>query len=46
MCQESWCGNFNYLNIDMTRNKKEGKYRIFNENKNAYIECICENETF
>ena len=30
----------------MTKNKNEGKYRIFNENKNTYIECVCETEAF
>ena len=38
--------NFNYLYIDMTRDKKEGTYRIFNENKYTYFECICETEAF
>ena len=30
----------------MTKNKNEGKYRIFNESKNTNIECICETEAF
>ena len=30
----------------MTKNKNEGKYRIFNETKDTYIECICETEAF
>ena len=30
----------------MTKNKNEGKYRIFNESKTTYIECICETEPF
>ena len=38
--------NLNYLCIDMTKNKNEGKYRIFNDSKNTYIECICESEAF
>ena len=28
----------------MTKNKNEGKYRIFNESKTTYIDCICETE--
>ena len=34
------------LCIDMAKNKNESKYRIFNENKNTYIECICESGAF
>ena len=30
----------------MSKNKNEGKYRIFNESKITYIECICETEAF
>ena len=37
---------FNYLCIDKTKNKNEGRYRIFNERKNTYIECVCETEAF
>ena len=32
--------------IDMSKNKNGGKYRIFNESKTVYIECICESEAF
>ena len=46
MCQKTWSDRFNYLFIDMTKNKKEGKYRIFNENKTTYIERIPEREPF
>ena len=28
------------------RKKNEGKYRIFNESKITYIECICKSEPF
>ena len=45
MCRVA-CEKFNYLCIDMTKNKNEGKYGIFNESKNNYIECICESEPF
>ena len=37
---------FNYLCFDMTKNKNDVKYRIFNESKNTYIECIPETEPF
>ena len=46
MCQKAWSEKFNYLCIDMTKNKNEGKCRIFNESKNTYIECIPETEAF
>ena len=46
MCRVAWSEKFNYLCIDMSRNKNEGKYRIFNESKPIYIECICETEAF
>ena len=46
MCRVACGEKFIYLCIDMTKNKNEGKYRIFNESKNTYIECICETEAF
>ena len=46
MCRVAWVEEFNYLCIDMTKSKNEGKYRIFNESKSTYIECICETEAF
>ena len=46
MCYKAWDERFNYLCIDMTKNKNEGKYRIFNESKPTYIECICETNPF
>ena len=46
MCLKAWYERFNYLCIDMTKNKNEGKYRISNESKTIYIECIPETEPF
>ena len=46
MCHEAWDEKYNYLCIDMTKNKNEGKYRIFNESKTTYIDCIPESEPF
>ena len=46
MCHKTWDEKYNYLCIDMTKNKNEGKYRIFNESKTTYIECICETNPF
>ena len=44
MCHKAWSERIYYLCNDMTKNKNEGNYRIFNESKNTYIECICETE--
>ena len=30
----------------MSKNKNDGKYRIFNESKPTYFECIPETEAF
>ena len=46
MCHKAWGEKYNYLCIDVTRNKNEGKYRIFNESKHTYIDCITESEPF
>ena len=46
MCKESWSEKFNYLCSGLTKNKNEVKYRIFNESKDTYIECIPKSEPF
>ena len=46
MCRKSWSGKFNYLCIDLTKNKKEPKYRISIESKDAYFGSIRETESF
>ena len=46
MCHKAWNEKYNYLCIDITKNKNEGKYRIFNESKTTYIDCIPESEPF
>ena len=46
MCQKAGDEKYNYLCFDMTKNKIEGKYRIFNESKTTYFECIFETEAF
>ena len=46
MCHKAWDERYNYLCIDMTKNKNDGKYRIFNESKPTYIDCIPESEPF
>ena len=46
MCHKAWDKKFYYLCIDMTKSKNEGKYRIFNESKITYINCIPETNPF
>ena len=46
MCRRACSEKFIYLCIDMSKNRSGVKYRIFNENKNTYFECICESEPF
>ena len=46
MCHKAWDEKYNYLCIDMTKNKNEGRYRIFNESKTIYIDCIPESKPF
>ena len=46
MCHKASDERYNYLCIDMTKNKNEGKYHVFNESKPTYIECICETNPF
>ena len=46
MCHKAWDEKYNYLCIDMTKNKNEGRYRIFNESKTTYIDCIPKSEPF
>ena len=40
LCRQTWSENFTHPSIDMSKNRIEGKYRNFNENKNTYIVCI------
>ena len=35
MCHEAWSEKINYLCFEITENKNDGKYRIFNESKNT-----------
>ena len=46
MCHKAWDEKYNYLCIDMAKTKNDGKYRIFNESKTTYIECIPETKPF
>ena len=46
MCHKAWSERYNYLCIVMNKNRDNGKYRIFNESKTTYIDCIPETEPF
>ena len=46
MCHKAWDEKYNYLCIDMTKNKNEANYRIFNESKPTYFDCNPETEAF
>ena len=46
MCHKARDEKYNYLCIDMNRNKNDGKYRIFKESKTTHIDCICKTEAF
>ena len=46
MCHKAWSERFNYLCIDMTKNRDNGKYRIFNESKTTYIDSIPKTNPF
>ena len=46
MCRIAWSEKINYLCIDLSKNKNEGKNRLFNESKNTYIEYTPESEAF
>ena len=38
LCRKAWSENYNYSCIDLTKNKNEEIYRIFNKSKNTYNE--------
>ena len=46
MCHKAWDEKYNYLHIHVTKNKNDAKYRIFNESKPTYFECIPETKAF
>ena len=43
---KAWSDRFNYLCIDVTKNKDEGKYRILNKIKTTNFDCILETDRF
>ena len=46
LCRKSWEEDYNYLYIDRSKKRDQGKYCIYNESKNSYIECTPERKPF
>ena len=46
LCRTSWEEDYNYLYVDRSKKKDQGRYCICNENKNTYIECAPETKPF
>ena len=46
LCKKSWEEEYNYLCIDRSKKKDQGRYCICNESKNTYIQCIPETDPF
>ena len=46
LCRKSWEENYNYLCIDRSKRRDQGRYCTCNESKNTYIECTPETKPF
>ena len=46
LCRKTWSEKSNYMFTDMTRNRIDGKYRIFKENKNTFSDFVSKIEAF
>ena len=46
LCRKSWKEDYNYLSIDRSKKRDQGRYCICNESKNTYSECIPETKPF
>ena len=46
LCRKSWEEDYNYLNIDRSKKRDQGRYCINNESKKSYIECTPETKPF
>ena len=46
LCRKSWEEDYNYLYIDRSRQRDQGKYCICNENKRTYIEATPQTKPF
>ena len=46
LCRKSWEEDFDYLCIDRSKKRDQGRYCICNEGKNTYIECTLQTKPF
>ena len=46
LCRKSWEEDYNYLCIDRSKKRDQGRYCICNESKNTYIECTPQSKPF
>ena len=46
LCRKSWEEDYNYLCIDRSKKRDQGRYFVCNESKNTYIECTSETKPF
>ena len=46
LCRKSWDEDYNYLCIDRSKKRDQGKYCICNESKNTYLEATSQTKPF
>ena len=46
LCRKTWEQDYNYLCNDRSKKRDQGRYCIYNESKNSYIECTPETKPF
>ena len=46
LCRKSWEDDYNYLCIDRSKRRDQGKYCICNESKNTYLEATPQTKPF
>ena len=46
LCRKSWEAGYNYLCIDRSKKRDQGRYSFYNEGKTTYTECTPETEPF
>ena len=46
LCRKSWEGEYNYLYIDRSKKRDQGKYFICNESRKTYIEATPQTKPF
>ena len=46
LCKKSWEEDYNYLYIDRSKKRDQGKYCICNESKKTYIEATPQTKPF